>query len=290
MKLSAIVLCTVLSSSSAFIPTNRAFQSSALQPLRSSFDEYQKDLTAAEGLQGGPEFVGQAGPLALATVHDANTVWDSLTPVLCQGGSLKTWSFQSAAVSRVQVLLKTEGRPCHANVDLWQGPDNTPQKMKVYLEDGDERPFNCVVETPGDINTVAIRNIGDLEFPLAGGVKAEVEDVDGSGLASLTQSLLADASVKEELCQGGALKTYAFNYSVDQIQIFVTTDGRPMNVRIELLQGPNNIKQAIEIYSEDGLIRPFFGMFNIPGGGNVIRVKNESPMEYPMMVKARGVE
>ena len=193
------------------------------------------------------------------------------TTILVQGGSLRTWTYRSPAVEQVQVVLGTEGRPLDAEIDLWHGPDNTPVKMRVYVENGETRPFNAVIETPRGPNTVAIRNIGQLEFPLAADVTAEYVDKPPPDIMSASQTI-----------QGGALRTYPFEPDVDSVQVLIKTDGRPLNARIELLQGPNNNKQVIELYTEDGSDRPFFCTISTPGSGNVVRVMNTAPVEFPM--------
>jgi hypothetical protein len=191
--------------------------------------------------------------------------------ILVQGGSLRTWSYRSPLVDQVQVILSTEGRPLDADIELWHGPDNTPLKMRVYNENGMLRPFSAVIETPRGPNTVAIRNIGQVEFPLAAEVIADDVDVPSP------ECLSSSATV-----QGGALRTYPFDPLVDSVQVLLKTDGRPLNARIELLQGPNNNKQVIELYTEDGRDRPFFCSLATPGSGNVIRIVNTAPVEFPM--------
>ena len=153
--------------------------------------------------------------------------------MIVQGSSLRTWSYRSPLVEQVQVVLSTEGRPLDADIELWHGPDNTPCKMRVYVENGQLRPFCAVVETPRGPNTVAIRNIGQIEFPLMADVSAE--NVDGPSPECLTASMTV---------QGGALRTFPFDPMVDSVQVLLKTDGRPLNARIELLQGPNNNKQV----------------------------------------------
>jgi hypothetical protein len=191
--------------------------------------------------------------------------------ILVQGGSLRTWSYKSPAVEQVQVVLSTEGRPLDADIELWHGPDNTPVKMRVYVENGQIRPFSAVIETPRGPNTVAIRNIGQIEFPIAADVIADVVDVPSVDCASASMTI-----------QGGALRTYPFDPTVDSVEVQIKTDGRPLNARIELLQGPNNNKEVIELYTEDGCDRPFFCILETPGSGNVVRIVNTSPVEFPM--------
>merc|ERR1719178_453570 len=114
--------------------------------------------------------------------------------ILVQGGSLRTWSYRNPFVEQVQVVLSTEGRPLDADIELWHGPDNTPCKMRVYVENGQIRPFSAVIETPRGPNTIAIRNIGQMEFPIAANVLAE--NVDQPSPECLSASMTV---------QGGAL-------------------------------------------------------------------------------------
>lgn len=100
-----------------------------------------------------------SSPLARSrgTVPSLAEIWDSSWPVTVQGG----WRINSYLVicqpmiDAVQVLLKSEGRPIDADVELWQGPDKTPHKMRVYMEDGAIRTFNAVIGTPRGPNTVS---------------------------------------------------------------------------------------------------------------------------------------
>jgi hypothetical protein len=200
---------------------------------------------------------------------------DSITPVTVQGGTLRTCSF-SEACDRVSVLLKTNGRPLNANVELWQGPDNTPQKMSVYLEDGSLRPFRATIESPGSSNAIAIRNTGQMEFPLTAGLEVDMSGPDGGPGA-----ILLDNS-EWRTVQGGAVYTTPFPPSVQSVQVMLKSDGRPLNARLELLQGPNNNKQVMEIYSEDGRERPFYVVIDTPGSGNVVRIVNTATVEFPL--------
>jgi hypothetical protein len=77
---------------------------------------------------------------------------------------------------RQQVYLTTEGRPLDASVELYEGPNNTPTRLRVYSEDGRLRPFRTTVASaPGPHhhrgNGVSVRNDGPLAFPVMASVR-----------------------------------------------------------------------------------------------------------------------
>jgi hypothetical protein len=127
------------------------------------------------------------------------------------------------------------------------------------------------MECPGGGNTVAVRNQAQLEFPLTAGVMEAPEP--------------PDMDIPGEIIQGGALKTYSFSPLVGSVQVILNTQGRPLNARLELIQGPNNNKQVVELYTDNGLVRPFVCLIETPGSGNVIRILNSAPMEFPLTAR-----
>ena len=201
--------------------------------------------------------------------------------LVVQGGSRCTWSDEEEWNDQVQVVLSTEGHTLDAEIELWHGPDNSiPCTMRVYAEDGAIRPVSAVIETPGVDNTVAIRNTGLGDFPITADLITEVVDTP---IANARE--LADSTYESTTVEGGELRTYPFeDPSVDSVQVYITTEGMPLNARIELLQGPDDVKQIIELHADDGLERPFFCVVNTPGLDNLIRVINTAAVEYPMSV------
>lgn len=85
---------------------------------------------AEKAAPSGPKATGSATRTDRQLIKN---IWDTSSPAIIQGRSLHTWSFESPYDETVQVCLKTAGRPLRADVDLWQGPDNTPQKIGILL-------------------------------------------------------------------------------------------------------------------------------------------------------------
>jgi hypothetical protein len=223
---------------------------------------------------GGTSLRNAASKMLAADKMFTKEAWKDMTPTIVQGSSLRTFQTQ---VNRVQLLMKTEGRPLHSTIELWHGPDYTPLNLKIYIENAELTPFNCILDTPYQ-NTVAVYNTGPTEFPMAACVLPE----QNNALQDMKDRLFEMGN--PIIIQGGALRTFNFDPFVSSVQVMLTTDGRHLTSRIEILQGPNNNKQVIEVYSSDGKKRPFFAVFETPEAGCVIRIVNKQSVEYPLTV------
>jgi len=200
-------------------------------------------------------------------------------PEVIQGESLKTFPNLSPFVDQVQISLQTDGGPLKANLDFWDGPDRTAFNMSCFSQDGRYYPVNAIIPTRGnaDSGTVAVRNTGEITFPLV----ASVMENAGPQIGSMR-------GFDEKLIQGGAVDTISLEQGLGSVQVMIETDGRPLSARIELLEGPNNSKQIYDVETEDGYEFPFFAILDTPGKSHTIRIKNTGPMEFPIIASVEG--
>lgn len=222
-------------------------------------------LTTQQRSMGPIMAEAAAGPLA-------SNIWDSSPAVKVQGSTLKTWDIGEETTQRVQLSIRSEGRPIDANVELWHTPSYIPTKFRIYTEDGESRPVDAIIETPKHPKTVAVYNTGSLEFPFDA-------TVANTGLAKAYESL---ADVDGALVQGGQITSYTFPPEVESVQVLLKTNERNMKALIELTRGPNQVKQFIEVYASVGYKNPFYCVIQTPGSNNAIRIVNQNTVEFPL--------
>lgn len=235
------------------------------------------------------------------------------------GGSRGTWSSDGTLQhDTVQVTMTTDGRPLNADLEVYQGPDNTPQKMRIYTEDGRLRPFTTMIQTPqgaaanahvatsfssrslrdnfsssavaainnaGASHSISIKNIGPLEFPIIAGVEGKGPTPDEERAASMAdysgRSMGSFLGRSQEI-HGGHLKTFPFDPSVASVEVKIHSQGLPIMAIVELWQGPGDVKTVAQIYCDDGQNKPFSAIIETPGPGNTIAIRNMGPTAYPI--------
>ena len=285
---SALLALCIASGASAFAPvapqgkassSSALFSQSSMNPPATGYGGAQNPVNVP---QAGAMTTKQAPPTSGGLTEKGHPhfkeIWDTLSPIQIQGGKvLRTWSLPFAT-EYAQVLIKTDDRSLHCDLQLWEGPDNIPQKMNVYVGYGRKRPIRALISTPESNSAIALRNIGPLEYPVSAGLGV---DTDGSaGLGNLVETMKNNEDTR--IIQGGSVQNFPIPYSVSSMAILLGSDGRPVNAKVELLQGPNSVKLSIEHYAEDGALRPLFLVIQTPGADNVIRVMNTAPSEFPL--------
>ena len=199
-------------------------------------------------------------------------IWDISPPLRIEGNQLRTWDIGAKTTERVQVSIRSAGRPIDTCVELWHTPSYIPMWCKVSCEDGSTHPFHTIIETPKHPKTVAVFNTEAIEFPL----EASVAD---TGLGRACESLTVGE--KPTLVQGGEITSYTFGPEVESVRVLLKNNERNMRALIELTQGPNDDDQTIELYASDGHIHPFYTIIQTPGGQNTLRIVNQNTVEFP---------
>ena len=154
--------------------------------------------------------------------------------------------------------------------------------MQLYSEDGGARPWMTKFRTPTNVDSgvTQVRNMGPMEFPIEASVTAS-NSPEASGMPMPSSGQMS----KPYTIDGGALKTFGFDPNVDYVFLEITSDGLPVNARVELWQGPSNTKAIANIYTDHGLRRPWSAVIPTPGYGASICVLNVGPMTYPIKVR-----
>jgi len=246
-----------------------------------------------------------------------------------QGGSRHT--YQNSGRGGGRTFVETDGRPLDVEMEVWEGPANTPTKVRMYSEDGRQRPMNILTNGESMGGTTSVRNVGSMEFPIRAGVSdgnhgAMMGGYDGgyehggygrhygAPISPIgdTMTMMPPSGMRPhgsnnphtngygdrsprpsqsrgETVQGGSLKTFSLPSHVDAAQVTITSDGLPVNAKVELWGTSSHIKQLAEVYNDDGRSRPFAAIIDVPGGENTIAVRNTGPLEYPIRVVVEPV-
>jgi len=202
------------------------------------------------------------------------------------GGTVRTWDIP-LETERLQYVLETNGRPLKAKVELWEGPVRLLHSMDVNLEDGSQTPFKGMLAFPKGPKALKISTTGSQEFPCTFG--AEVPSFDRTKQLVDFQNDVWNSNPKHTM-QGtvqegglGAVKAFPISDNIESVQIMwwsKDTGKRSCKSKIEVLQGPNSIRQVYDLHCE-GSTQPYHAIIETPGPGWTVRMWSKSPMEYP---------
>lgn len=250
---------------------------------------------ACQGRRVQISMVGRASAQVLTSRNRAPPVmgplWASRSPVVApssawdikaisrkfkrlEGLSRQAWSFDDMSRNRVSVAVCSEGRPAHASIDLWIGPDWSPFNLKAYSENGKLRPMQVLVGTRNQCSHIDIWNTGSGDFPITAAAAYATDE-----MAAVAQR------PKGEMCQGSSIRSYQLSPNAKMVEVCLRTDGKQLNAKVELLNAPNNPKQKYQVFTNDGELNSLCMCFNTPDELTTLRIQNEATMEFPLYIK-----
>ncbi|KAL7581589.1 hypothetical protein ACA910_022146 [Epithemia clementina (nom. ined.)] len=205
----------------------------------------------------------------------------NLPMIRLEGGkTIRTWTMPHDS-ERVEYVIKSNGRPINARIEMWLGPQRRTHGMDVYCEDGTTTPFRALFRFKKGSNTFSVRNIGKAEYPISAGVRVATPEWN-KALAANTQAIW-DANTPVHMQGDKAMRTFPIPANVKSVQILfwsANTGKKSTKARIEVLQAPNNKKQAYDLHC-GGSSQPYHCILETPGEGSTLRIWNKNNLEFP---------
>ncbi|KOO29105.1 hypothetical protein Ctob_010491 [Chrysochromulina tobinii] len=235
--------------------------------------------------------------LAQETAMKAPTGWMALWPeekkadIRIEGGkTLKTFKMPDYA-ERVQYIIQSpNGRPVKAKVELWIGPIRCVHEMIYDSMSGGTFPLRATLKFKKLSPVLKISGDGDFEFPLVCGVFVPSPE-ESKVIGNYCEKDMFYNSPMKEAVQGGqdwsakggggAIKSFPIPSSWEKVQVMVWSGDvgkKSFKTNIELLQGPNNAKQHINLRC-GGSTQPYHAVLDTPGEGWMIRCNSKKYLE-----------
>jgi hypothetical protein len=208
-----------------------------------------------------------------------------LTRIEGGGGSIRTYQIP-AGIDRLQYVLKSEGRPLKARVELWLGPIRQIHYCEIDMMNGAETPYRATLKfKPGGV-TLRIGTTKDSSgsFPLLAGVYVPKPD-QSKAINKITEDTFYGnerTKIQGGAIEGGtgAVRVFPYDSTIKSMQLLIWSKDvgkKSYKVMVEVLAGPNNKKQTIDLQCGGGT-QPYHCVIQTPGQGE-IRIYNKKFIE-----------
>jgi hypothetical protein len=297
-QLTALFLAHVVSGASAFTSVAPKANSAVVLQASERFDPGPPPLDTQMPRPDAPAPPGNAGPLSRPpnlvpdmdsselVAMDMFPVYPSLETVQ-GGGTVRTYKMPIWA-NKVQMLFTTDGRPLKAEANLWLGPLRVVHTLQVDMEDGAKTPYQATLTFKKMGQVLKISTSDTLEFPMLAGVYVPNPD-RADELTMNTEDVWESASPEQKKRiqggstsgGGGAIRYWQIPANVQSVQLLGWSRDvgkKSFKLKVEVLQGPNNIKQGFFVQCGGGS-QPYHSVIQTPGSGSVIRITNQKFLE-----------
>jgi len=253
--------------------------------------------TAAARSYGAP-LMQVSAPPGWQQVEEEMWTPDKKADMRIEGGStLKTFKMPAHAERVQYVLTSPTGRPVKAKVELWIGPIRCVHELIYDCIDGGSFPLKSTMKFKKLAPVLKVSTDSTYEFPLECGVFVPSPEESDEIADTIEKGFFYEAPLKEKVQggstiddKGGAIRSFKVDDSWEKTQIMVWSKDagkRSFKTNIEVLQGPNNAKQFLNLRC-GGSTQPYHTVINTPGSGWTIRCNSKKYLEDGLFEIAIG--